>query len=79
MWSIDEPIVTQNLGMRQLTRVQVPVSGERIVTTSLLSLVAQNILDIEDKKHPLLELTFEDGNRQKCLDLRPLLPLVLKY
>ena len=79
VWSIDEPILTQNLGMRQLTRVQVQVSGERIVTTSLLNLVAQNILDIEYKKHPLLELAFDDGNRQKCLDLRPLLPLVLRY
>ena len=79
VWSIDEPIVTQNLGMRQLTRVQVQVIGEGIVNTSLLSLVAQNILDIEYKKYPLLELTFDQNNRQKCLDLRPLLPLVLKY
>ncbi len=72
-----------SLGMRELTRVQVQVIGERIVTNSLLSLVGQNILDIildiEYKKHPLLELTFDDGNRQKCLDLRPLLPMVLRY
>ena len=83
VWSIDEPILTHSLGMRELTRVQVQVIGERIVTNSLLSLVAQNILDIildiEYKKHPLLELTFDDGNRQKCLDLRPLLPMVLRY
>ena len=79
VWAIDEPIVTQNLGMRQLTRVQVQVIGERIVTTSLLSLVAQNILDIEYRKHPLLELTFDQNNRQKYLDLRPLLNIVLKY
>ncbi len=49
------------------------------VNTSLLSLVAQNILNIEYKKHPLLELTFDNNNRQKCLDLRPLLPMILRY
>ena len=70
---------TQSLGMRQLTRVKLKVSSGRIFTTPLLSLVAQNILDIEYGQHPLLELIFDNGDRQRRLDLRPLLPIVLKY
>ncbi len=78
VWNIDEQIVTQSLEMRQLTRIKLQVSSERISTTPLLNLVAQNILDIEYGKHPLLELAWDDNNRQKRIDLRPLLPIVLR-
>ena len=75
----NEQNFTQTLGMRQLTRVKLKVSSGRIFTIPLLSLVAQNILDIEYRKLPFLELTFDNGDRQRRLDLRPLLPIVLKY
>ncbi|MDJ0690245.1 MAG: hypothetical protein QNJ41_17255 [Xenococcaceae cyanobacterium MO_188.B32] len=74
-----EQNLTQSLGIRQLTRVKLKVSSESIFTTPLLSLVTQNILDIEYRQHPLLELIFDHGDRQRRLDLRPLLPIVLKY
>ena len=77
-WNIDEQIVTQSLEMKQLTRIKLQVSSERISTTPLLNLIAQNILDIEYGKHALLELTFDNGDRQMCVDLRPLLPIVLR-
>ena len=77
-WNIDEQIVTQSLEMRQLTRIKLQVSSECISTTPLLNLVAQNILDIEYRKHALLELTFDNGDRQMHVDLRPLLPIVLR-
>ncbi len=77
-WNIDEQIVTQSLEMRQLTRIKLQVSSDCISTTPLLNLVAQNILDIEYRKHALLELTFDDNDRQMRVDLRPLLPIVLR-
>ena len=74
-----EQNLTQSLGIRQLTHVKLKVSSESIFTTPLLSLVTQNILDIEYRQQPLLELIFDHGDRQRRLDLRSLLPIVLKY
>ena len=79
VWKIDEPTVTESLGMRQLTHIKLKVSSDLIFTTPLLNLVVQNILDIEYRQHPLLELTFDDNNQQKRLDLRPLLPIILRF
>ena len=78
VWNIDEQIVAQSWEMRQLTRIKLQVSSERIFTPPLLNLVAQNRLDIEYRKHALLELTFDNGARQMRIDLRPLLPIVLR-
>ena len=74
-----EQILTQTLGISQLTHVTLRVSSDRFFTTPLVSLSPQNFLDIEYRKYPLLELTFDDGNQQRCLDLRPLIPIVLRY
>ena len=83
-----ECIVTQPLDMKKLTHVKLKVRSHKLfdhdiadhtLTTSLDNLAAQNILDLEYRKTPLLELTFDDGNQTRCLDLRPLIPLVFKY
>ena len=95
VWATAEQIMNQTLGMRKLTHVKLrvisdqlslalraPRSGslrDRALTTPLVSLCAQNILDIEPRKHPLLELTFDDHNQKRFLDLRPLIPIVLRY
>ena len=79
VWATAEKIMNQTLGMRKLTHVKLRVISDRALTTPLVSLCAQNILDIEPKRHPLLELTFDDHNQKRFLDLRPLIPIVLKY
>ncbi len=76
---ITEQILTQPLGVSQLTFVKLKIIGDRVMTPSLIDLVAQNLLEIEYRKHPLLDLTFDDGNQQRLLDLRPLIPIVLRY
>ena len=79
VWATAEQIMNPTLGMRKLTHVKLRVISDRALTTPLVSLCAQNILDIEPRKHPLLELTFDDHNQKRFLDLRPLIPIVLKY
>ena len=85
---LPDHIVTQTLDMRKLTHVKLRVSSDkffehgfadRTLTTPLLNLATQNILDIEYRKSPLLELTFDNGNQKRCLDLRPLMPIILRY
>ncbi len=62
-----------------LTFVKLKIISDRVLTDPLIDLVAQNLLEIEYRKHPLLDLTFDDGNQQRLLDLRPLIPIVLRY
>ena len=86
--ALPEYILTQPLEMRKLTHVKLRVHSDQLfdhdiadhtLTTPLDNLANQNILDLEYRKTPLLELTFDDGNQARCLDLRPLIPIVFKY
>ncbi len=74
-----EQIQSPGFGMRKLTHVKLKVFSDRIITPPLIDLATQKRLDIEYGKHPLLELTFDDGNQQKFVDLRPFIPIVLRY
>ncbi len=74
-----DQILTQPLGLSQLTFVKLKIISDCVMTLPLIDLVAQNLLEIEYRKHPLLDLTFDDGNQQRLLDLRPLIPIVLRY
>ncbi len=83
-----EQIMNPSLEMRKLTHVKLRVIRDqlsllalpnRVLATPLVSLGAQNLVDIEYKKHPLLELTFDDGNQKRFVDLRPLIPIVLRF
>ena len=78
-FAITEQIDPQTMGIRQLTHIKLRVISDRGFHTPLANLVAQNFLEIEYRKHPLLELTFDRGNQKKLLDLRPLIPIVLRY
>ena len=68
-----------SLEMSKLTHVKLRVITDCILATPLVSLGAQNLVDLEYKKHPLLELTFDDGNQNRFMDLRPWSPIVLRY
>ena len=77
--AIAEEYRNPGLGMRKLTQVKIRVISDRLITPSSLDLATQKLLEIEYQKHPLLELTFDDGNQQKFVDLRPLIPIVLRF
>lgn len=74
-----EQIVHQSLGMRNLTHLKLKRSSDRDLSTTLLTLVQQNLITIEQERYPLLELIFDDGKQKSSLDLRPLMPIVLRY
>ena len=76
---IAEEIRNPGLGMRKLTHLKIRVLGDRILTEPLIDLAAQKLLEIEYRKHPLLDLTFDHGNQKRFVDLRPLIPIILRY
>ena len=81
----DQQIMNPSLEMRKLTHVKLRVISDQLSLLVLrdnflaVNLCAQNLLEIEYKKHPLLELTFDDGNQKRFVDLRPLIPIILRY
>ncbi len=79
---------TQTLGMRKLTHSKLRVTSDRpscsfpadrTLPTPLLNLAEQNVLNIEPSQSPLLELIFDDRKQKRSIDLRPLLPMVMRY
>ena len=74
-----EQIMNPSLEMRKLTHVKLRVISDFVITPPLIDLATQKLLEIEYRKHPLLELTFDDGNQKRFVDLRPLIPIVLRY
>ncbi len=77
--AIAEETRKPGLGIRKLTHLKTRIISHRVITPPLIDITNQKLLEIEYKKHPLLELTFDDGNQQRLLDLRPLIPIVLRY
>lgn len=70
---------THPLGLRRLTGVKIISNqpGKFSETTSLIS--KNGVAVVERGKSPRAELTFDGGARGKSLDVRPTLPLILKY
>ena len=77
--AIAEETRDPSLGMRNLTHVKLKVIGDRVTNPPMIALATQNLLEIEYRKQPWLDLTFDDGNQKRFVDLRPLIPIVLRY
>ncbi|MGK7893112.1 MAG: hypothetical protein AB4372_05635 [Xenococcus sp. (in: cyanobacteria)] len=77
--AIAEELSHPGLGLRTLTQVQMRVISDRLITPPLIDLASQKLLEIEYQKHPLLALTFDHGKQKKFVDLRPLIPIVLRF
>ena len=67
------------LGVRKLTGVKITsnVAGKFTETASMLA--KNGVVMIKRGKSPHAELTFDEGSQGKTLDVRPTLPLSLKY
>ena len=66
------------LGVKNLTGVAVTVSGSEL--SPIARLLSQNsIAAFEFGAEPLATLTFDNGAQGKSVDVRPTLPLVLRY
>ncbi len=77
--AIAEESGNPGLGLRKLTQAKIRVISDRLITPPLIDLAAQKLLEIKYQKSPLLDLTFDDGHQEKFVDLRPLIPIILRY
>jgi hypothetical protein len=66
------------LGVRSVTAVRAVVDPSGI-SEAVRMLNESRVVEIIGGNAPLLELRFDNANRKELRDLRPLLPLVLKY
>jgi hypothetical protein len=67
------------LGVRRLTGVRVVVARAGGMVPSVARLHEAGVLRVERGGAPLVELTFDGGGRGGARDLRPALPLVLRF
>ncbi len=67
------------LGVRRMTAVRVVVAHPDGMPPSVRRLHDAGVLRVEPGAAPLVELTFDDGVRGATKDLRPTLPLLIRY
>lgn len=70
---------THALGVRRLTGVRVVGERAGALSGTASTLSKNGVVVIKRGKSPRAELTFDGGAQRKTLDLRPALPLILKY
>jgi hypothetical protein len=67
------------LGVHQLTGVRIVAEGAGAFSRTAALLSGKGVIAIERGRVPYAELTFDGGAKGKSLDMRPALPLTLKY
>ncbi|MCC5624717.1 VOC family protein [Nostoc sp. CHAB 5715] len=72
-------LISHPLGIRKLTSVKIIINSDKNLTDAMSVLCTHSAVAIEQGGSPLLELTFDEGIREKHLDARPILPILLKY
>lgn len=66
------------LGVRKITGIRVVAAGNGLTPTAS-ALSEGGVLRVEEGDAPMMELTFDGGAKKQTIDLRPQLPLILKY
>ncbi|MHC5779064.1 hypothetical protein [Nostoc sp.] len=74
-----QKLISHPLGVKKLTSVKITTNSNKHLTDAMSLLSTHSAVAIERDKSPLLELTFDEGIREKNLDARPILPILLKY
>ncbi|MBE9049100.1 hypothetical protein IQ243_01490 [Nostocales cyanobacterium LEGE 11386] len=74
-----QQLISHPLGIKKLTNVKITINSDKDLTNAISLLCINNAVTIERGESPLLELTFDQGIREKNLDARPILPILLKY
>lgn len=70
---------THALGVRRLTGVKIISNQAGKFSETALMISKNGIVVVKRGKSSHAELTFDDGSQGKVLDVRPTLPLILKY
>ncbi|MCG6136125.1 MAG: hypothetical protein MET45_15990 [Nostoc sp. LLA-1] len=73
-----QQLISHPLGIKKLTNVKITVNSDKDLTNAISLLCINNAVTIERGETPLIELTFDQGMREKKLDARPTLPILLK-
>ena len=74
-----QKLISHPLGVKKLTSVKITINSDKHLTDAMSLLSTHSAVAIERGESPLLELTFDEGIREKNLDARPILPILLKY
>ncbi|MBL1200098.1 MAG: hypothetical protein FWK04_13655 [Nostoc sp. GBBB01] len=74
-----QQLISHPLGVRKLTSVNITINSDKDLTDAMSLLCTHSAVTIERGEFPLLELTFDEGVREKKVDVRPFLPILLKY
>ncbi|MHC5762548.1 VOC family protein [Nostoc sp.] len=74
-----QKLISHPLGVKKLTSVKITINSDKHLTDAISLLSTHSSVAIERGESPLLELTFDEGIREKNLDARPILPILLKY
>jgi UTP-glucose-1-phosphate uridylyltransferase len=74
-----QQLISHPLGVKKLTSVKITINSDKHLTDAMSLLCTHSAVAIERGESPLLELTFDEGIREKNLDTRPILLILLKY
>lgn len=72
-------LLAHPLGVKQLTDIKITIDSVKNLTSTVSMLCHSNLVEIGQGMAPLLELVFDEGGQGQCLDLRPSLPVLLRY
>jgi len=74
-----KPLTRHPVGIRALTGMKMLSPSQQAQSATMRVLEQAGLVTFESGPEYLLELTFDDGQRGKALDVRPTLPLILRY
>jgi hypothetical protein len=72
-------LIYHPLGVKKLTSTNITINGNEKLTNTISLLDRHNVLTIQRGIFPLLDLTFDNNLKQKIIDFRPILPMLINY
>ncbi|ACB52386.1 hypothetical protein cce_3038 [Crocosphaera subtropica ATCC 51142] len=74
-----QQLITHPLNIKKLTDLQITLTQHNLLTQAVSLLESHNLVSINRGTAPQLDLTFDHHQQGQYIDVRPILPLVLKY
>ncbi|MEM8778329.1 MAG: VOC family protein [Cyanobacteria bacterium P01_G01_bin.49] len=72
-------LITHPLNIKKLTEIDITLAQNNLLTQAISLLEFHGLLSVKRGSTPLLTLTFDGQAQGQSIDVRPILPLVLKY
>jgi hypothetical protein len=74
-----QQLISHPLGIKKLTNASITITSSKKLTNAVALLEDNNVLTIKKGSSPLLELKFDRAARGKSIDVRPVLPMIIRY